>query len=89
MPQPYLSAMPRDVTTAIGMLPPAYRSALHLQLGGATSADIGAVLHLDPAAVPPLLAVAHAKLRELLLASEPFDDPEPPEPDRGGHAGAI
>jgi len=70
--------MPRDVTTAIAMLPTAYRAALHLQLGGASPADIGEALHLEPSAVQPFLAVANAKLRELLTADDP-DDAAPPD----------
>jgi DNA-directed RNA polymerase specialized sigma24 family protein len=62
--------MARDVVSAIALLPDAYRHALHLRLGGASSDEIAAALRLEPSAVEPLLVVADAKLRALMLDDE-------------------
>jgi len=67
--------MARDLVTAFSLLPPSYSTALRLRLGGATPNEVGTALDVDSAAVGPLLAVADAKLRELLLA----DGEEPPQ----------
>ncbi len=62
--------MARDLVTALEMLPETYGAALRLQVAGATPAEIGTTLGLEPNAVEPLLSVAESKLRALLLADD-------------------
>lgn len=56
-----------NLVSAMALLPEPYAQAVRLQLDGASPDDVAAALHLDRAAVSPLLQVADAKLRELLL----------------------
>ena len=54
---------------ALAELPELHRALLELVAGGADHAVIAARLDLEPAAVAPLVVVAHRKLRRLLTAS--------------------
>ena len=70
--------MPRDLLTALSLLPGAYGEAMRLRIEGASPADVAEALDLDGAAVIPLLHVADAKLRELMLADDPPKEGDAP-----------
>jgi DNA-directed RNA polymerase specialized sigma24 family protein len=59
-----------DRSTALDRLPEAYAAALRLQDEGHDHKAIAARLGLAPDAVAPLLRVAAAKLRTILVAGE-------------------
>jgi DNA-directed RNA polymerase specialized sigma24 family protein len=59
-----------DRNQAIDQLPEAYATALRLDDQGHDNQAIGARLSLPPEAVPQLLRLATAKLRNLLAANE-------------------
>ncbi len=69
--------MPRTLLSALALLPDPYARAMRLQIDGATADDVAGALDVEQAAVGPMLQVADAKLRELLL-----EDPEDPETTR-------
>ncbi len=59
-----------DRSTAIDLLPEAYAAALRLQDEGHDDKAIATRLGLAPDAVGPLLRVAAAKLRAILVVGE-------------------
>jgi len=59
-----------DVVSALAHLPEAHAAALRLRLGGATPDEVGESLGLEQAAVEPLLVLADAKLRALMLTDD-------------------
>lgn len=60
--------MTTRMTQAIAELPAAYRAALRLATMGMSPDEIGDALAIEPAAVPPMLELAEAKLVERLTA---------------------
>ena len=55
-----------DRSEALGLLPPAYSSAIELEAAGAGNAEIASVLAVDLDAIPALLRIGHAKLDRLI-----------------------
>jgi hypothetical protein len=80
---------------AIATLPPPYQRLLRLLEAGAEPAAIAAELDVDPAGLPALVALAHAKLDARLTGSDPMSSallmpPPPPDPHhRPAVAGAT
>lgn len=57
----------RTLQSALALLPDPYARAMRMQIDGATAEEVAVALEVERAAVGPLLQVADAKLRELLL----------------------
>jgi DNA-directed RNA polymerase specialized sigma24 family protein len=63
-----------DLVTALTLLPEAHAAALRLRVAGASTAEVADALGLDHSAVQPLLILADAKLRDLLLTEDAADE---------------
>lgn len=78
----------RERAAALRKLPSAYAFALRLRDADVAPDAIASGLGIDPEALPPLLAIAEAKLAELLGTSgNPATGPDAVRADRGTGTG--